>query len=174
MRVSGFTINWVQMVRDVGGESADVDVQKEFERNCEVVKASELRKLKISDGYVAKLFVIINRNVTFVETRKHKRGVEKKFGSDREARVDPNEKESVGVSGENEFMRIQRGVSTGGDGAAADSSKQDKCDCGPPCTCIEYRREGDKAIGSNECEKEVMCDADMHPDSRFLWWGFVV
>ena len=85
MRVSGFTINWVPVVRNIGGESADVDVQKEFERDCEVVKASELGKLKISDGNIAKLFVLIESDVAFLETWKHKRGVEQKFRSDREA-----------------------------------------------------------------------------------------
>jgi hypothetical protein len=84
MRVSGFVINWVQMVRDVGGESGDIDVQKEFERDSEVVKASELGKLKISDGYIAKLFVLIESDVAFLETWKHERGVEPRLRSDRE------------------------------------------------------------------------------------------
>ena len=84
MRVSGFVINWVQMVRDVRGESGEMDVQKEFERDSEVVKASELGKLKISDGYIAKLFVLIESDVASLETWKHERRVEPRFRSDRE------------------------------------------------------------------------------------------
>ena len=80
----------------------------------------------------------------------------------------------MGVGGENEFMRIKCGVATGGNGAAADSSKQNECDCGSPCTCIEYTREGDKTIGSNECEKEVMWYASVRTGSRVLWRGFTV